>query len=258
LKESILNIANADDCSRIIREIFGADLAGDRGVIHVTSVWSESVRSLKTLLIGQDTPGSPTDSFVLSVARARADAIITTGKILRDEPLVTHELEESVSEALFDWRRRRVGKNRPPVSVVLTSGRKIDFEHPLFKSSMRSLVLTTDEAADRLAERAGDFIEVVGRSSPGIRDGVSYLRENRGLESVVIEAGPSTSRQLYEPPVAVDELMLSVYRQPRLVSTARGPLFFSPQELALFFPKARSNHSLKEESGQWSFHRYRR
>jgi hypothetical protein len=52
--------------------------------------------------------------------------------------------------------------------------------------------------------------------------------------------------------------MLSVFREPRLPSSARGPFFFSPQDLGLFFPMARSNHSLKEESGQWSFHRYRR
>ncbi len=253
-----MNVTNADECSSLIKEIYGTDLTADRGVVQVTSVWAESVRSLKTLAIQEGTPHSPTDSFALSVARARADVILTTGKILRDEPQVTHELKAPVSDALLEWRRERLGKAAPPVSAVLTSGRELDFEHPLFRSSTRTIVLTTDEAAERLAGQAGDSVEVVGRSWPGLRDAVTYLRENRGFGTVVIEAGPSTSRTLYEPPVAVDELMLSVFREPRLPSSARGSLFFSPQDLGLFFPMARSNHSLKEESGLWSFHRYRR
>jgi riboflavin biosynthesis pyrimidine reductase len=253
-----LKVTNADDCSRQIREIYGTDLSGEGGVVHVTSVWAESARSLVTLRIHPDTPHSPTDSFVLSLARARADAIVTTGKILRDEPQVTHELHEPVSAALLEWRQQRLGKTAPPVSLVLTSGRELDLEHPFFRSWTRPIVMTLPDAMERLGESSGGAIEFVDRTEPSIRDAISYLRATHGAETIVIEAGPSTALELYQAPYAVDELLLSVYREPRLPASARGAFFQSPQQLGLVFPLARSNYSLREESGLWSFHRYRR
>ena len=38
---------------------------------------------------------------------------------------------------------------------------------------------------------------------PGLREAIDYLSELRGSETIVIEAGPSTSRSLYEPPVVI-------------------------------------------------------
>jgi riboflavin biosynthesis pyrimidine reductase len=255
-----LKPTNAEDCDRRIREIYGTDLVGVQGVIHVTSVWAESARSLVTLRIRRDTPQSETDTFVLNLARARSDAIVTTGKTLREEPQVRHDLQgpDSWPEALSEWRKERLGKTASPLSVILTSGRDIDFEHPLFHCWTTPLVFTSEESAGKLAEQAGSSVEIVGRPQPSLRDAISYLRDIRGLETIVIEAGPSTSRDLYQPPVALDELMLSVYQEPRLPPPLRGARFLSPQDVGIVFPAAGSSYSLQDESGRWSFYRYRR
>jgi riboflavin biosynthesis pyrimidine reductase len=254
-------INDAESCEQKIFEIYEADLKRSKGIIHVTSVWSESSRSMITLRIGPETPRSTTDSFVLNVARARADAIVTTGKTLREERAVTHDLEGPgcVPEALAEWRVERLGKPEPPLSVVLTSGRDVDLDHPLFRSGTIPMIATSREGARELADRAGSKgIEVVERETPSLRDVISYLVEVRGLETVVIEAGPSTSRALYEPPIAVNELMLSVFMERRLPRSVKGGSFFSLPQLGLVFPMAASAYKSKEESGLWIFRRYTR
>jgi riboflavin biosynthesis pyrimidine reductase len=245
---------------RIIR-IYGTDLRRDSGVIHVTSVWAESARSLITLRIGKETPRSATDRFALNVARARADAIVTTGEILRSEDGVTHDLQgvDDTPRALADWRRERLGKSVPPLSAVLTSGRDIDLDHPLFKSGTVPAIFTSSEGAERVRGPASSRgIEIVDRPAPCLRDAVSYLRENRGAASIVIEAGPSSSRTLYESPVVVDELMLSIYSGSQLPRSVRGKPFMSVQQLGLLFPLAARTYPSEEESGPWVFRRYKR
>jgi riboflavin biosynthesis pyrimidine reductase len=254
-------ITSADSCDQKLVEIYKNDLESAQGVVHVTSVWAESSRSLVTLRIGPETPRSDTDAFVLNVARARADAIITTGKTLREEETVTHELQGpgAVPQALADWRKNRLGKNEPPSSVVLTSGRNVDLDHPLFRSGTIPMIFTSPEGAGKLAEGAASKgIEVVERDEPSLRDAIKYLRELRGAETIVIEAGPSTSRSLYEPPAVINELMLSVYSGRSIPRSVRGETFFTLQDLGLVFPMAASTFVSEEESGRWVFRRYTR
>ena len=53
------------------------------GVLHVAAVWAERPDRLTVLEITAQTPKSDDDAFALSLARARADAVLTTGAILR-------------------------------------------------------------------------------------------------------------------------------------------------------------------------------
>jgi riboflavin biosynthesis pyrimidine reductase len=254
-------IESAESCEQRISEIYDADIQRDKGVVHVTSVWAESSRRMITLRIGPETPPSETDSFVLNVARARADGIVTTGKTLREEKTVTHDLQGPgpVSQALTKWRLERLKKHEPPTSVVLTSGRQVDLEHPLFRCGTVPMIFTSREGARELANRAGSKgIEVVEREKPSLRDAILYLAEERGFETIVIEAGPSSSRTLYQPPVAVNELMLSTYLERRLSRSVQGGAFFSLQQLGLIFPMAGSAFTSEEESGRWNFQRYTR
>jgi riboflavin biosynthesis pyrimidine reductase len=229
-------------------------------VIHVAAVWRESAQSFVTLAIGEESPASETDRFLLGVARARADAILTTGRILRREPAVTHALDAPAgwSEALEAWRRERLGKREPPLSVVLTSGRGLDLEHPLFRSGTRTLVYTSEGASRELAGRAAALgVEVVGRPRPGPRDALDHLARVRGVATLSIEAGPSTSLALYKDPFAVDELMLSIYLEPTLPAAVRGPAFLSPARIAATLGSAPRGHASREASGRWLFRRYR-
>ena len=129
-------VMTAADCAHRVGDIFGTDLTSVCGVIHVTAVWRESLKSFITIKINNTSLHSETDFFLLNLTRARADAIITSGKILREEPEVTHDLQGPVGvpEALGSWRVERLGKTSPPLSVVLTSGRELDFAHPLFQA----------------------------------------------------------------------------------------------------------------------------
>lgn len=251
---------DSTEVERRVVEIYGSDLLGDRGVIHVTSVWAESARSLVALRIGSETPRSDTDSFVLNVARARADAIVTTGKVLREEKQLTHDFRgEGVREAFATWRKERLGKPEPPISLVLTSGQNLDLEHPLFGCGTRPMVFTSLEGGERVEESAvSRGIEVVSRPTPSLRDGITYLREDHGAGNIVIETGLSTSRTLYESPVLLNELMLSIYSGSRLPSSVKGQRFSSVPQLGLIFPLAGSTFQSDEESGRWIFRRFTR
>ena len=249
------------EVERRVVEIYGSDLLGDRGVIHVTSVWAESARRLVALRIGSETPRSETDSFVLNVARARADAIVTTGKILREEEQLTHDFQgaKGVAETFTTWRKERLGKHEPPISLVLTTGQNLDLEHPLFACGTLPMVFTSVESGERIRESAvSRGIEVVSRPTPSLRDAIAYLRDHHRAENIVIESGLSTSRSLYEPPVLLNELMLSIYSGSRLPRSVKGEHFSSVPQLGLIFPLAGSTFQSDEESGRWIFRRFTR
>ena len=216
-------------CAQRIREIYGDDLLEPAGVVHVTSAWSDPDGRLFALRIGPDTPRSATDFFALEVARARADAIVTTGQILRDEPGLTNALRDP---ELVAWRRERLGKPGPPLTLVLSRGADLDRSHPLFATS-----------------------EVSVRNA-SLRDSLGWLRDERGITSVAIESGPSTIRALYEQPLGVDELMLSICRRPVLPERVRGGELFDLSALDRLFDQ-RSECTREEESGAWSFLRFR-
>ncbi len=248
-------------CAARIREIFEDDLQAPPGVLHVTAVWQDAGGRLFTLRIGASTPRSATDAFVLGVARARCDAVVTTGRILRDEPEVLHRLPDDLAA----WRRQRLGRREPPLTVVLTARHDVDLAHPLL--ARRALVVTSRDAAPRLVARVreagrGDGIEVVGRTAPSLRDLLSFLREERGLADVCVEAGPATTAALYTEPPCVDELMLSVYLGSALPRGVRGGAFLGPGVLERVFPEpeslCRRFRRDEPESGPWLFCRHRR
>lgn len=212
-----------DRCAKRIRALYGDDLLSSAGALHVTSVWSGAGGRLFTLRIGPACPRSATDSFVLELTRARADAIVTTGQILRDEPGLRTELEDP---ELVAWRRERLGKSEAPLTVVLS--RRTDLEHPLLA------------APDAVVRHAG------------LRETLAWLREERGATTVAIEAGPSTTRALYDEPLAVDELLLSICHLPALPAGVQGGELGDLAHLTSRFPR-RSERTREEESGAWSF-----
>jgi riboflavin biosynthesis pyrimidine reductase len=254
-------MTDSSDIERRIVEIYGTDLRGDHGVIHVTSVWAESARNLVALHIGSETPRSETDDFVLNVARARADAIVTTGKVLRDEKELTHDFrgDNDLRKAFAGWRKEHLLKPEPPISLILTSGRDLDWEHPLFGCGTLPMVFTSQDGGELIRESAvRRGVDVVSRPEPSLRDAIAYLREMHGAENIVIETGLSTSRSLYETPVLLNELMLSIYSGSRLPKSAKGKHFSSVPQLGLVFPLAGSTFQSDEESGRWIFRRFTR
>ena len=100
-----------DDVDALARRLFGA-VPIDDGVVHVTALWAPPEGERRTLLIGEHSPKSDHDFFSLNLARARADAILVTGKILREEPTLRYDLQGAgeLPAALAAWRRERAAR----------------------------------------------------------------------------------------------------------------------------------------------------
>lgn len=259
LDVEIADLTTADDIAAAVREMYGADLAST-GVVHVTAVHQRR-DVYETLKIRPETPKCAHDFFVLNVARARADAIVTTGKILREEPAVVHRLQGPgrVADALAAWRRERLGKSRPPVTLVLTSGRGLDLGHPIFKAWTRPVVYTSRQGQWNLESQAADHgVEVVGVDEPGVHGAVDLLRYEFGAATISIEAGPSVSCRLYEPPPAVDELLLSVAEVRDLPQSVRGGKLLTAEDVARIFSRYSAPYRVTTADGEWRFQRFLR
>ncbi|MEM9491879.1 MAG: hypothetical protein AAGC55_22225, partial [Myxococcota bacterium] len=174
--------ASAAGVRAALDRMFGrgfAQRAAERpdGVVHVTAVWA---RDHLTLRINAETPRSEWDWFALNAARARADAIITTGKILREEPEVSHAIQGPgrAAEGLTEWRRQVLGKTEPPYLLVLTSGRGLPERgrladwHPALRGATRPILYTGSAAAHTLVSTAGPRIRVVAAEQPGVRGAI--------------------------------------------------------------------------------------
>ena len=125
-------------------------------ISHVTSLYSSPATGtsspslpvshvLHTLRVDAHAPRSSYDWFALNFSRARADLIVLTGAILRDEPLLTGNVLAEYKPVLDQWRRAVWGRQCPPAVCVLTAG-PVDFNHPVFASTEGDLsVYTTSQ-----------------------------------------------------------------------------------------------------------------
>jgi riboflavin biosynthesis pyrimidine reductase len=262
---SFEGLRTAEDTDAAVAAMFGAGAAGlgVPQILHVAAVWARPDGTSAVMRITEETPRSAHDFFALNLARARADAIVITGKILREEANLHYATQGpgSSGAALARWRREKLGKSSPPVLLVLT-GRPLDLDHPALRGDLPVVIYTTEASARVTAERADSSIEVVGAGSPSLRGALEHLSAGRGCRTISIEAGPSTSLGLYEP-LAVDELMLSRFHGDALPEHIVGGDFPGPRTLESLFP-ARHDHprireaNVSEPSGRWSFARYLR
>jgi riboflavin biosynthesis pyrimidine reductase len=184
--------------------------------------------------------------------RARADAIITTGRNLRVEPAFTHDLHGAAAPGLSAWRRERLGKHRPPILLVLTSGRDLPLDHPALRASATPLVFTSHDGAAALPDTP---LAIVSVAAPDLRAAVAHLRAC-GCRTILIEAGPSTASALYQAPVLVDELLLSVFHGPALPAHARAGDLVTLVHVRACLPHASAGFDVAEASGPWRFRRF--
>ncbi len=249
---------NPGDVVRRLVSLLGSDPGPDEGVVHVTAVWRNGSLNPVVLKIGSATPRSSSDTFLLAAMRARADAVLTTGAILRAEPRTTLELPgpPATVRALAAWRREVLGRPRPPVGMVLTSGRELDFGHPFFDGPGRRVVFTDAQEATRLRRIAPRTVRIVGDPAPGTRTAVAHLRQVEGARTVLIETGPSAGRDLYRSPLAIDELVLSIWEGENLPRAVVGGELPSLECLDELFTSRSSPVTVDETSGRWTFQRF--
>ena len=257
MRKPLPELSDAASVDEAAEALFGCRFEERPRVSQSIAVWwPEGVDPPLTILINEHSPKSALDFLALHLGRARADAIIVTGKILREEPNLRYDLRADPrwGDALQKWRRERWGLDDAPWLLILTSGRSLDLDHPVFESDVQPLIFTSDRAAARALSDAP--YPVVADAAPDIRRAVDHLRHARGAACVSIEAGPSTSRALLDEPVCVTELLLSSYRSETLDRRAQGAPFLSGHELGGKF-SARSSADHLDPSGSWRFERLR-
>ena len=255
---SLVELSDAASVDRAARALFGSPLDTRPAVSHSAAVWRAAEdKPVTSIRINEYSPKSDLDFLALHIARARADGIVITGKILREEPNLTYDLRADPrwGDALVDWRERHWGLCDPPWLLILTSGRDLDFSHPVFHGWVRPVIFTTDRAATR--KLAAAPCPVVSDAAPDIRRAILHLQVARECECVAIEAGASTARTLYESPMVVSELLASVYLEPELDERAQGaPLVKLSEARRMFHGETSATH--REKGQHWSFHRLRR
>jgi len=255
---SLVELTDAASVDRAARALFGSALDVRPAVSHSFAAWSvgEDV-PLTTIQINEHGPQSDLDFLALHIGRARADGIIITGKILREEPNLGYDLRADPrwGEALVSWRERRWGLCDPPWLLILTGRGDIDFDHPVFHGGVKPIIFTSDRAASR--KLAAAPCPVVSDEAPDIRRAIQHLRVTRECDCVSIEAGPSTARSLYETPIAVKELLLSVYVDASLDERARGAPLVKLSEVREKF-RSETSATHRAQGQHWSFHRLRR
>ena len=254
----LVELTDAASVDRAARALFGAPLDTRPAVSHSFAAWrSEPDAPLTAIKINPQSPKSDLDFLALHIARARVGGIIITGKILRDEPELSYDLRTDPrwGDALLQWRKRRWGLLDPPWLLILTGSGEIDFKHPVFHGWARPMIFTSDRTATR--KLAAAPCPVVSDESPDIRRAIEHLQVARECECVSIEAGPSTSRTLYERPIAVKELLLSVYLEPVLDERAQGEPLVSLSEVRHLF-RSETSATHRDGGKHWSFHRLRR
>lgn len=240
-----------------------AQMRAFEGLLHVAAVWAGDP-SWPAILIRPDSPRSPSDRFALELARARADAIVITGKILREEPELRYEQPgtgTSYQAALTHWREQALGKREPPRLAILSSGRSIDLDHPVFRSWARPLLVVDAAYAEPLrsdlSEGGLERVELVALERPSLQATVELLRE-RGGETISLEAGPRTLAPLYaaheQQGLRVDELMLSLFLG-ELPEPLRGGSFVARARAQVLF-ECVAEAEREQGSGPWSFTRW--
>jgi riboflavin biosynthesis pyrimidine reductase len=234
-----------------LRAVYGADVGAAAGVVHVAAVAAAADGRLLVIAPGPDAPTSATDAFVLEAARARVDAIVTTGEILRRE----RDLSHALSPPARAWRREVLGRDGPPLVAVLTRRPDEAARHPAL-ARREGCVLLTPETRANPASRGG--VRVYAGRSESLAEAVLLLAGELGAGSLLIEAGPRTARELYGTPVLVDELLLSVCEGATLAPPTVVGEFASASRIAAVFGEP-VHASVEEDGGlRWRFLRYLR
>jgi riboflavin biosynthesis pyrimidine reductase len=224
---------------------------GSRGACGAGPATAGAIKPrLHVIKIGEQAPKSERDFFVLNLARAQCDAILTTAQVVRAEPKLSHRLQGDLAAELAQYRREVLGKVHEPVCAILTRSGHLPAEHRVFSDPLRNVVLTLRANVASLEAALGSRAQVVGFDALDAKVALGWLRAE-GARGILVEAGPSTASVLYEAPSCVEQLRLSVCEAPIAPAAIGGML---PADPRLFAGMTRRSSSVFDEvSGLWRF-----
>lgn len=247
-------LQSAVDVERACLALLGDPLRARPSLGHVTAVWSPDGEQHEVMRVVGGGVRSAVDRFVLNLARARADAILTTGAVLRAEPGLRFVLEGPEAPAVMRWRID-VHHLLPPTALVLSGGLDLDLQHPALKGPAQVVLFVPEARADavRRALRSFKWVKVHGDPEPTLEGAIAWLRSERDAHCISVEAGPSVASRLYDGTLRVDELLLSRYTGSVLDPALRAGSL--PPRSAIS-THLRCVHATPVDVEGWSFERW--
>lgn len=234
------------DVAHELSALYGTHSLAGSGIIHPVHVARASDGRLHALRIDEHTPRSDTDWFVLSLCRARADAVLTSAENVRREPRLAHQLSGPWAEALAHYRASVLGKSAPLVCAIVTRTGDLPSDHPVWSDGTQKLLFTVPPSAMTLRARFRDRAEVIEIDDLDLVRAAAWLQQH-GRALVSIEAGPRSASALYTGTCAVDELWLTEWESVTPHATLAGAL---PEDPTLFAGLVRIGSSTRVEHGQ--------
>lgn len=183
----------------------------------------------------------PRDKAVMGLLRAISDAIVVGAGTLRSVPhsLWTGEYIYPPLAPAYSALRAALGKQEPPLNVIVTARGALDFALPVFASgAVPVLIVTTPRGAQRLASvTLPPSVRVVAGgaedrvSAPDVLAAIRSARPE--ATTVLVEGGPHLMADFFAARL-LDELFLTL--APRLAGRDAEHPRPSLVEGALFLP----------------------
>jgi riboflavin biosynthesis pyrimidine reductase len=162
---------------------------------------------------------NPHDRMVMGLLRAVADVVIVGAGTLRSVPRHIWTAEHIFPALAESYRRLRaaLGKNAPPLNVIVTARGEIDPDLPVFRSGdVKTIVVTTPAGADSIRERgfpgSVGIEEVSGAAGIGAREVLSAIGRVLHGELFLVEGGPRLMGDFFAEK-RLDELFLTLAPQ---------------------------------------------
>jgi riboflavin biosynthesis pyrimidine reductase len=245
----------AFDVEAELDALYGDHALPASGILHTVHALRGPTGRLHALRIDEHAPKSDTDWFVLSLCRARADAVLTSAENLRREPQLVHQLSGPWADSLRTYRGQTLEKTAPLTCAILTRSGDLPETHPVWSDGTHKLLLCPPQAEASLRQRFAQRAEVIAVPALDAASACALLAQ-RGLSLISVEAGPSTAASLYAGPTRVSELWLTVWESAPAQAALAGPL---PDDSVLFQGLRRVGSSVRHEHGQqFRFERWQR
>jgi riboflavin-specific deaminase-like protein len=147
--------------------------------------------------------GSDTDTEMLQRLRTRVDAVMIGAGTMRAE-----RYGRMVSDPEFRAYRERTGLAHDPLAVIVSNRLELPWDAPLFTDGGgRVVVFTASE--DQPPETATPVTVVRHPAGVELDKALKWLLDERGIQSVLCEGGPTLHGRLREGGLA-DELFLTI------------------------------------------------
>lgn len=192
------NAMSIEIAEKAMKLFQGAGVFTRSKVIHSTSCYLNEKDQLFTINIGKNSPKCLADLWVLNFLRCYSDCILTTGQILRQEPLAFHP--EQPKALGFD-PKVFFEKPKPVCVMTNTLNKQFTDSNLLYhETKYRKLVLTKPQTLQRfemLDSQLPPQVEMKAIEDLNMRRAIKYLQEQEKHKMILVECGPSTTIPAY-------------------------------------------------------------